>query len=169
MNQPVDHSRRAFLGLRQKSVRAGAVRPPWSTTASLAEHCTRCGDCIAACPEKILRIDGDGLPQVDFAAGACTFCGDCATACAAPVFDRALNPAWNLRVAISDQCLPRRGILCESCRDVCIDGAISFVRASGRAPVPAISAADCTGCGACVSICPAAAITATVAEEVAHA
>lgn len=168
MNKPVDHSRRAIFGLGSSAARPGAVPPPWSTRLSLAEHCTRCGDCVAACPESILRLDAGGLPEVDFGAGACTFCGDCAKSCTVPVFDPARSPAWQVRIAISDQCLPKRGILCESCRDVCIDAAISFARAPGQAPIPHISDADCTGCGGCISVCPAGAISAACDEGTAH-
>ncbi len=169
MNKPTDHSRRAFFGLRSHPAQPAAIRPPWSLEASLAAHCTHCGDCVAACPEKILRFDAAGLPEVDFGAGACTFCGDCAKSCAVPVFDAARTPAWHVDVLVSEQCLPKRGILCESCRDVCIDGAIRFARSTGQAPVPAISTTDCTGCGACISVCPASAISAAWWEEATHA
>lgn len=171
MNAPIDHSRRRFLGIQSApSAKPAPIRPPWTSALSLGEHCTHCGDCLTACPEHILFADADGLPQVDFGRGACTFCGDCAAICAVPVFDRALSPAWRVGATISDQCLPKRGILCESCRDVCLDGAIHFARAAGRAPVPVISPADCTGCGACVSVCPAQAISAArVVEEFADA
>ena len=160
MNQPVDHTRRAFLGLRSQPP-THAIRPPWSDDASLSAHCTGCGACITACPERILRLDSGGLPEVDFTAGACTLCGGCAESCAVPVFDRTRSPAWPVKAFVSDRCLPKRRILCESCRDVCLDDAIGFARAAGRAPIPVISLDDCTGCGACQSVCPARAITVT--------
>lgn len=169
MNKPIAQSRRAFLGMRAAPVPADAIRPPWTSAVSLAEHCTHCGGCVAACPEKILRLDSGGLPEVDFTAGGCTFCGDCARSCAVPVFDLARSPAWPVKVSISDRCLPRRGVLCESCRDVCIEGAIGFVRSAGQAPVPEISLADCSGCGACISVCPAGAIGAARHGEPDHA
>lgn len=115
-----------------------------------------------------MRADAGGRPEVDFAAGSCTFCGDCASSCTVPVFDLARAPAWALKILVSDQCLPKRGILCESCRDVCIDGAIEFPRTAGQAPLPVVSAAACTGCGACISVCPAGAISAALDAEAAH-
>src|SRR5262249_35327540 len=168
MKHPVDHSRRAFLRLQAQPVAAGAIRPPWTTDQSLGA-CTGCGACITACPEHILRLDPAGLPSVDFSIGGCTFCGDCAKSCAAPVFDLTRSPAWQVGISVSDRCLPKNGVLCESCRDICLDGAISFARARGCAPVPHISDSACTGCGACVSVCPAGAISAARHDEPLHA
>lgn len=164
MSAPTDHGRRAFLGIgTRRAVEPAAIRPPWSSAQSIAEHCTRCGDCIAACPERILLADRDGAPIVDFSGNGCTFCGACADSCRAPVFDRALSPPWRLAVTISERCLPRHGILCDSCRDACGDGAIRFARAAGRTPVPEIDLDRCTGCGLCVSVCPQSAISIAVA------
>ena len=178
MSAPTDHGRRAFLGMRARpaaepaairpAIDVAAIRPPWTGAQSIADHCTGCGDCVAACPEQILIADPRGAPKVDFSRGACTFCGDCAGSCAAPVFGRELSPPWSVTVAISDRCLPRRGIVCESCRDACTDGAIRFARAPGRAPVPEVALDRCTGCGACVSVCPESAISAAYSREAAH-
>lgn len=170
MDKPTDPRRRAFLGMGSRSAKAPeAVRPPWTSAVSIAEHCTHCGDCIAACPEHILIADSGGSPTVDFSRGGCTFCGDCATSCAAPVFDRALSTPWRLSVAISDRCLTKQGILCETCADACGERAIRFQRAPGRVPVPTIELESCTGCGACISGCPASAIAAAYGAEVANA
>lgn len=164
MTAPTDQGRRAFLRIgRPRTAEPAAIRPPWSSAQSIADHCTRCGDCIATCPKRILVSDRDGAPAVDFGGNGCTFCGGCADSCRAPVFDRALSPPWTLAVMISDQCLPRHGILCDSCRDACGDGAIRFARAAGRTPVPAIDLDRCTGCGQCVSVCPQSAISLSVA------
>ncbi len=42
------------------------------------ERCTRCGTCIATCPEGALAWDGD-VPVLDEC--RCTLCGECADAC----------------------------------------------------------------------------------------
>lgn len=159
MDSPIDHGRRAFLRIRPKPADPAAIRPPWTSAQAVAGYCTHCGDCIAACPEGILIADRDGAPVVDFSRGGCTFCGDCAQNCSAPVFRRDLLPPWRVSVAISDRCLPRRGIVCESCRDACGDGAIRLIRSPGRAPMPEIVPERCTGCGACISVCPESAIS----------
>jgi len=169
MGAPTDQGRRAFLGIGSRHAAAPApFRPPWSSARSIAAYCTHCGDCIAACPQRILVADGDGAPALDFSRGGCTFCGACADSCRASVFDRALVPAWRLAVTISERCLPRHGILCESCRDACGDGAIRFARIAGQTPIPEIEFGRCTGCGACVSVCPQSAISLAAAGADVH-
>jgi ferredoxin-type protein NapF len=61
-------------------------------------------------------------------------------------------------IRISDGCLPRAGISCMACRDVCEPGAIRFRPRAGGPFLPEIDAGACTGCGSCVSVCPADAI-----------
>ena len=57
-------------------------RPPWALAeAAFASACTRCGDCINACPQHILVLDREARPTLDFGRGECTFCGKCVDAC----------------------------------------------------------------------------------------
>ncbi|MBA4491914.1 ferredoxin-type protein NapF [Paracoccus sp. S1E-3] len=155
-------SRRGFLTARP----APAFRPlpPGITTTSLAA-CTGCGDCVTACPQQILLIAEDRV-AIDFARGECTFCDACAGACAEAVFT--LPAAMGHRAAISDGCLARRGTTCMSCRDACPEDAIRFIPRMGGPFLPDLSAAACTGCGACIAPCPAEAI-AMRQKEPAHA
>ncbi len=45
------------------------VRPPWSRPGrEFTSRCTRCSDCIEACPEKIIVVGDGGFPEVDFEA-----------------------------------------------------------------------------------------------------
>ena len=145
-------SRRDLLSGRPG--RRPAPLPPGVTAASLAA-CTGCGACVSACPEAILQIV-DGRVSVDFGHGGCTFCGACAAACAEPVF---LAGAVMAHVAaISGACLARAGIACMTCRDACPEDAIRFRPRAGGPFLPALDAGLCTGCGACIAPCPAAAI-----------
>lgn len=62
----------------------------WSGSKNLiyrVKKCIRCGQCIAACPEKALAAAEDGAITVDRV--RCTRCGDCLDACptTALVFD----------------------------------------------------------------------------------
>ncbi|NJC87605.1 MAG: 4Fe-4S dicluster domain-containing protein [Desulfuromonas sp.] len=49
-------------------------------------HCTGCGACVAACPERALSLagehpDGRGRKRAVVAAARCTNCGACLPAC----------------------------------------------------------------------------------------
>jgi ferredoxin-type protein NapF len=132
-------------------------RPPWTDDHAVRDRCTGCGDCVAACPEDVLRMDR-GYPAVALGAGKCTFCGACAEACPAGVFGRERVPPWPVRASVSDACLLAAGIACQLCTDACPEQALRMdlsQRPVGRIEV---RASACTGCGACLGICPAGAI-----------
>lgn len=147
---------------------ATAIRPPWATEHTIVDSCRHCDACIDACPQDILFRGDGGFPTVDFnlGRGECTFCGDCADACPEPVFDRDLAPAWSLTLSIDETaCLPHAGVHCEACRDICDQAAISFKPRLGGPARPGIDEDACTGCGACLSVCPSQAIKATPCSE----
>ena len=152
----VDPERRRLLYGRRRTERS-AVHPPWARVHAFADLCTRCGACEAACPETIIGPDEDGFPTVDFRRGECTFCGACADACPQPVFNRHRR-AWQLEPRIGRSCLTRGGIICQTCRDICPEHAVSFLLMPRAAPQPVVDPARCNGCGACVSACPADAV-----------
>jgi ferredoxin-type protein NapF len=151
-------TRRQFLRGRI-SPRHTPQRPPWA----LAEEqflaaCTRCGDCVRACPQGIVVEDG-GYPRIEFGKGECTFCGECVAACKTGALRReAERPPWRLLPVIDDTCLARRGVVCRSCGDACAAGAIRFSPQLGGSALPEVEASRCTGCGGCVAPCPARAI-----------
>jgi ferredoxin-type protein NapF len=133
-------------------------RPPGARAeADFTEACTRCDDCIRACPQAILVRGRGGFPSVDFTLGGCTFCGACAAACTTGAFALPAT-AWQLRATIGPGCVETKGVACRLCQDPCEANAIRFRPAPGGRYEPAITPA-CTGCGTCVALCPAAAIT----------
>lgn len=158
-----DLSRRAFLRGRSAPAERPPIRPPWAKAETVfSANCTRCDACLHACPENILLADGNGLPKVDFSRGECTFCQACVNACEQAAFDApgAAQP-WSHLAAIGANCLGQQGVYCRSCGESCEAGAISFSFSSRAIPIPAIDAAACTGCGACIGACPADAISIT--------
>jgi len=159
--QRVDRSRRSFLRGRS-AVRSASLRPPWTDEFAVVDNCTRCGKCIVACPEQILVTVDGGFPGVDFSrgSGVCTFCGDCASSCGEGVFDLSRDPAWPLKAVVDEAaCLAEKGVHCECCRDICDAGALMFRPRLGAPPAPALAMDSCTGCGACIAVCPEGAIS----------
>lgn len=152
-----DPGRRRVLFGRKRAERP-ALRPPWARVRDFTDLCTRCGACETACAETIIVNGEGGFPTVDFRRGECTFCGACADVCPQPVFDRS-QETWNTEPVIGRGCLTRSGVICQTCRDICQEGAFSFVLMPHAAPQPVLDTTRCTGCGACVSACPGEAVT----------
>ena len=164
-------NRRLFLRGKPPKVESNAIRPPWSIEASqFVEQCERCDKCIEVCPEKILFRGEGGYPEVDFKRGECTFCTECADACEANVFhyikskkshqpSPAIDNAWHLNVSIKPNCLSINAIVCRACGDNCGEQAIHFQLQVGGISIPEISEDKCTGCGACLSVCPELAVS----------
>jgi len=156
----VDLSRRGFLRGRVRP--KAEIRPPWALPESeFVDRCTRCNDCLKACPQGIL-VPGDGAyPTVEFSRGECTFCADCVTACQPRALLRNSEDAtpWPYKAQVNEACLPKKGVECRVCGDFCDVRAIRFQPRIGGNPLPDINPETCTGCGACVAPCPATAIS----------
>lgn len=150
-------SRRAFLrgAFRQPDV----MRPFGASSEEFSDSCTRCGDCVSACPEAILINDKDGFPQLDPSLGACSFCADCIEACGTGALAQGRD--WPWRAQVGDTCLSMAGVFCRTCEDQCDAQAIRFRLQTGGRSVPAFDTATCTGCGGCASACPVGAIQFT--------
>ena len=65
---------------------------------------------------------------------------------------------WSIRARIGSACLAVQGVLCRLCEEPCEETAIRFRPALGGYALPEIDGEACSGCGACVSACPAQAI-----------
>jgi len=151
----VSVSRKNLFG-RAWDGKANPIRPPWSLAeATFTENCTACGDCIAACPQSILFKGRAGYPVVDFSRGACDFCAACAEACSDSAFGPRDESPWRLTACFGDDCLSSRGTTCRICAEWCGAHAIRFRLEVGGRARPQIADAACTGCGACISVCPA--------------
>ena len=152
-------SRRQFLR-GDISGRKAFLRPPWALAeAAFLEACTRCGDCVPVCPEKIIVVVERGYPVVDFARGECTFCEACLKACAAGALKKnGDEPPWKIRPQIAGNCVANKDVVCRSCGDACLRAAIRFRPRLGGAALPEVDGEKCTGCGACVAPCPVGAI-----------
>jgi len=163
-----DGSRRLFLRGRFTSAPVSALRPPWAVEEkSFSELCTRCNDCINACPECILARGDGGYPEIRFQRGECTFCEECVNQCEpgalqfpanAETPEQRKQQAWTLSVNFTSVCLALNSVVCRACGDACETRAIHFQLKPGGIADPCISLENCTGCGACVSVCPVDAV-----------
>ena len=172
MEKLANLSRRRLFRGEVKTTKA--LRLPWIISETVfIEKCTQCNRCVDACETQIIAPDKDGFPTVDFEKDECTFCMACHEVCEQPLFfhrgfnDQHLNgkhrfKPWSFDLAITDQCLAKNDVVCQSCMDVCESGAIDFVfgqiETRHRIPRPEIINDDCTQCGACIASCPQTAI-----------
>jgi len=122
--------------------------------------CTQCRACIEKCPTGIIVAGDDGYPRLDFSRGECTFCRECVSHCADGALVHAESSLpWRIRAAISEDCLAQQNVVCRLCGDACTAKAIRFRPRLGGSALPEVKLPDCTGCGACVGVCPSLAIT----------
>jgi ferredoxin len=139
------------------------LRPPGAVAESeFLRDCTRCGDCIRACPHAAILTAGPrwgqaaGTPIVDPLVNPCLQCVDspCITVCEPKVLVRepdAPMPIMGTARIDPFACLAHLGTTCSTCRERCpVPGAISVDR--GR---PTVVPDVCTGCGVCAHVCPA--------------
>jgi len=165
------------LGMYQRSARAlpaYAIRPP----GALAENkfqaaCLRCGQCVRACPYKILHLAelGEeiptGTPYFIARTGPCRMCEDmpCIRACPSGALSK-IPTIYESRMGLAvlldhENCLNYLGLRCDVCYRACplIDEAITLdVRVNQRSGVhtlfiPVIHSKHCTGCGKCEHTC----------------
>ncbi|GAB4345362.1 MAG: ferredoxin-type protein NapF [Gammaproteobacteria bacterium] len=150
------------------------IRPPWACLETeFVEKCTRCDECVSACPEKIITTGRGGFPAIDFHLGECTFCGDCVVACkegALHAVDGSFDDrsAWKNKASILTNCLALNGVECRVCGEQCESQAIRFQLVAGGVARPRIDHAACNGCGACVAPCPTDAVFIRAVETDAH-
>ncbi len=155
------------------------VTPPGSVSArNMARRCTACQLCVSACPNGVLRPSGRPetlmQPTASFERGYCRpECNRCSQVCPTgairpiTVEERSSTMVGHA-VWIRKNCLPvTDGVACSNCARHCPTGAITMVHPEGDAdgpPVPAVSEADCIGCGACENLCPVRPIGAIYVE-----
>ncbi len=173
-------SRRVFLGLGLgagyrlalppgREFRAEVIRPPASGhPARFTRLCVRCGNCVRACPNGIIRFGGTGAgwagvlaPEVsfegDYCPVSCTVCGQVCPTGAIPRFTRenkSKTPMGCAKVN-AQACLLGEGRECGLCVGVCPHAALDLKWDPVElASSVVVDAKACTGCGSCEYVCP---------------
>lgn len=137
------------------------LRPPGAVAEpDFLAGCTRCGDCVAACPHGAVVLaparlrQAAGTPMIDPAGAPCRSCPDapCIAACGPGV----LRPDAPRRMGTARlspfDCLAGGASFCSVCVERCpVPGALA-VGDDGR---PVVDPSACTGCGVCQHVCPA--------------
>ena len=154
------------------------IRPPYALNEfDFLIHCTRCTDCIEACPHQVIfplskrvGIKAANTPALDLLNKACHLCEDwpCVNACKkdALVFpkvdeetgegdsetddDDKTLPLPQLAIArINTQaCFPYSGPECGACNICPVPGALVWDQQR-----PSINDEKCVGCGLCREVC----------------
>ena len=154
----ISNSKRDFLFGRVRGYQP--LRPPWAIAEDrFGDTCTRCGDCVRECPTNVIKLADGGFPEMDFSAAGCDFCEVCVSVCEPGALDRKIQPPLNLVANLNDNCFSARGVICRACGEVCDSRAIRFQQVVGGVTHVSIEFSACTGCGECVSICPAHSIS----------
>lgn len=121
--------------------------------------CTRCGDCISACPYGAIRKATErlgsvaGTPIIDADTSACMMCHDfpCIASCEPGVLTKSIPPIMGTAKVTEHLCLAHHHTTCTVCSERCpVDGAITVT--DGK---PTVNEVACTGCGVCRYVCPA--------------
>ena len=153
------------------------IRPPYALDElEFLLACTRCGDCIDACPHQVIfplsaRLGAQvvGTPALDLLNKGCHLCADwpCVAACEPDALKRSPDAETEgmdqdkeeqekpmlPRIAIvqidTSACLPYLGPECGACAGSCpVPSAMIW-----EADKPRINPQTCTGCGLCREAC----------------
>ncbi len=147
---------------------APVVRPPGALPETeFLRRCTRCDDCIRACPHFVIRKAGaefgadlEGTPVIIPRENPCLFCAElpCIAACAPGALDHVQGIARIGRARVDVlTCYLGQGQPCDYCEKHC-PVRPRAIRASQPGTLPTVDFDRCNGCGICAQICPAGAI-----------
>ena len=137
------------------------LRPPGAIPEKeFREACSKCNQCVSACPVYAIHIDysgdeGAGFPYIDADAQACTLCDGqpCMPACPTGALAIVEREQIDMGTAnwFEQTCRITQGEDCTICLDDCPIGRTAIELQDGRIHV---FEEGCTGCGLCQNHCP---------------
>ena len=136
------------------AMRTDWLRPPGAVgEAIFLERCTKCSDCMKACPHESIVIHQDGTPVIYPDQMPCYLCDD--TPCIAACATEALLPVASVNearmgVAVINHRLCTAGQGCHACVSKCPTDALTMDFDAQRLVV---AVERCVGCGMCEHVC----------------
>ena len=136
------------------AMRTDWLRPPGAVgEAIFLERCTKCSDCMKACPHESIVIHQDGTPVIYPDQMPCYLCDD--TPCIAACATEALLPVGSVNetrmgVAVINHRLCTAGQGCHACVSKCPTDALTMDFDAQRLVV---AVERCVGCGMCEHVC----------------
>lgn len=136
------------------AMRTDWLRPPGAVgEATFLERCTKCSDCMKACPHESIVIHQDGTPVIYPDQMPCYLCDD--TPCIAACATEALLPVGSVNearmgVAVINHRLCTAGQGCHACVSKCPTDALTMDFDAQRLVV---AVERCVGCGMCEHVC----------------
>ena len=136
-------------------VRLDWLRPPGAVEEPLfLERCTKCNDCVKACPpHAIVAHPNDGTPVLYADQSPCLLCEDfpCAAACGT---DALVPVAYSREVRMGTAAISQRlctaGQGCHACVSKCPTDALAM---NFESLCLSVATELCVGCGMCEMIC----------------
>lgn len=136
------------------AMRTDWLRPPGAVgEATFLERCTKCSDCMKACPHESIVIHQDGTPVIFPDQMPCYLCDD--TPCIAACATEALLPVGSVNearmgVAVINHRLCTAGQGCHACVSKCPTDALTM---DFDAQQLVVAVERCVGCGMCEHVC----------------
>lgn len=140
------------------------LRPPGALPEiAFLAACTRCGDCVPACPVQAIVLAppeaglAAGTPTIEVMMQACIACPDmpCAVACPTEALTVPAHGWEGYRLGtlefLPERCITFQNVPCRACAEACPVGERAL--ATDEAGHPVLKAEGCVGCGACVRAC----------------